>query len=180
MVRNRQSLFHVIGQYVVPQHLDQKLKPAEKWLHDLCNARELVSFSHKKQAIEEIKDAVLKEVERRRLHQKVADNLSAITGHLTALDGTTAATQQPRDHDQHRKDEKNEKDNQIMSQFKMLMKVDPVRAHKLIEPRAREYMLDWDDEAVPSHQSTVKNWHSLWETNQEFEEYILAEEKWYK
>jgi len=30
----------------------------------------------------------------------------------------------------------------------MLLKVDKVKAEKFIEPRAREYMLDWGEEPV--------------------------------
>lgn len=62
----------------------------------------------------------------------------------------------------------------------MLMKVDPMKADKLIEPRAREYMIDWGDEPVESHEVTVKDWHGIWKTNEEFEEHILNEERGYK
>lgn len=60
------------------------------------------------------------------------------------------------------------------------MKVDPIKAEKLIEPRAREYMIDWGDEAVEDHHDTLNAWHSTWKTNQEFEEQILNEERGYK
>ena len=60
------------------------------------------------------------------------------------------------------------------------MKVDPVKAEKLIEPRAREFMVEWGDQQVEDHNDTLNGWHNTWKTNQEFEEYILNEERGYK
>ena len=55
-----------------------------------------------------------------------------------------------------------------------------MKAEKLIEPRAREFMIDRGDEPVESHDVTLKGWHGIWKTNEEFEEHILSEERGYK
>lgn len=93
MVKNRSHLLHVVLNYVVPKNLEPALRPSEQWIIEMCNSKELLSFSHKKQAIEEIKDSIMKEIERRRQHQKLAANLHIINGHLSALDSTTATVQ---------------------------------------------------------------------------------------
>lgn len=176
MVKGRSSLLHVVLTYILPKDLEAALRPSELWIIEMCNTKELLSFSHKKKAIEEIKDSIFKEIERRRQHQKLAANLDVINGHLSALDGATGAVTKQHEADLSKKD----RDSERMNQFKMLMKVDPAKAYKLYVPLAEDYMLDWEGRPLPTQAATLKGWHGLWETNERFEEHILGEEKGYK
>ena len=62
----------------------------------------------------------------------------------------------------------------------MLLKIDQSSANKLIAPRARNYMIDWDNLPIQDHNDTLIQWMSMWKTNKTLEELIMEEEKWYK
>ncbi len=68
----------------------------------------------------------------------------------------------------------------MIKQFKMLLKIDQYSANKLIAPRARNYMIDWDNLPIQDHNDTLIQWMSMWKTNKTLEELIMEEEKWYK
>jgi len=41
-------------------------------------------------------------------------------------------------------------------------------------------MCEWGDEPVTDHKFTIKGWKEIWKTNQEFENEIMDEMRWYK
>ena len=52
----------------MPQNVDANLRPDEDWLMNLCNQYELLSFTHKKNAVEQIKEKIDSEIERKKMY----------------------------------------------------------------------------------------------------------------
>ena len=100
MVKHKQLFLPVVQHFLVPRNIDQALKPDESWLNDICSKQELLSFSHKKRALEEIKEAILKEVSRRKKHQELANNLNSINNFLNTLENTTVINMNPKNKDE--------------------------------------------------------------------------------
>ena len=105
---------------------------------------------------------------------QLQENFSTIEKQILSLSNQT---------DIFKNEEENNEDNKkngMMKQFKMLLKIDQYSANKLIAPRARNYMIDWDNLPIQDHNDTLIQWMSMWKTNKTLEELIMEEEKWYK
>lgn len=70
----------------VPEGLDKDLVPTDEWIHELCHGYELQTFFHKKNALEEIKQKIDSEIERRRNVQLMNKNIERITLQFEDLD----------------------------------------------------------------------------------------------
>ncbi len=105
---------------------------------------------------------------------QLQENFSTIEKQILSLSNQT---------DIFKNEEENNEDNKkngMIKQFKMLLKIDQYSANKLIAPRARNYMIDWDNLPIQDHNDTLIQWMSMWKTNKTLEELIMEEEKWYK
>jgi hypothetical protein len=67
-IKNKVGLFLNCQQFLIPQNLDANLRPDEDWLMSLCNQFELLSFTHKKNAVEQIKEKIDSEIERKKMY----------------------------------------------------------------------------------------------------------------
>lgn len=89
MVKNQQTLVFVVENYLVPQDLEPDLTLTSKWIKAMCSEYELLTFFHKKSALEEMKRKVDAEVERKKVLRKLAANLKSISSHVDSLDSAT-------------------------------------------------------------------------------------------
>ncbi len=55
-MKDKRSLYEVVIENLLPENVPSELKPSLQYIKQLCEKYELVSFSHKKKALEEIKE----------------------------------------------------------------------------------------------------------------------------
>lgn len=77
---NKQKLYVITKKYLIPKDTPTVLLPTDEWLMKLAheNATNLVSFFHKKQAIDKIKMDVETEIENKSMKLKITEDLKKI------------------------------------------------------------------------------------------------------
>ena len=76
--------------------------------------------------------------------------------------------------------EERSKQDQLITQYKLLHQIDPFRASRLIQARTQPYIHELAAETPEDHSKTLAKWSGLWHTNEEFEKLIMEEQKWYQ
>lgn len=85
LVKNKEGLLAVVKHYFLPQSLDSRLRPTDDWLQRLCESKELFSFTHKKQALEDIKEKIDNEIGNKKLGLDIWLNMANIDSHVHQL-----------------------------------------------------------------------------------------------
>jgi hypothetical protein len=85
LVKSREGLLAVVKHYFLPQSLDSRLRPTDDWLQRLCDSKELFSFTHKKQALEDIKEKIDNEIGNKKLGLEIWLNMANIDSHVHQL-----------------------------------------------------------------------------------------------
>ena len=174
LVKGTNSLFSLVQDHLVPNDVDPNQKPTTQWIQRLCESRELLTFSHKKNALEEIKNTIDEEIARKKMLTELSKNLMNINNYVAHLDKQTDVFASRNENV-----ERLEQDR-LITKYKLLRQVDPFEAEQLIYPKAISYMQSWSDEPVGDHLGTLKGWKGTWDINEHFEHAIMAETKWYK
>ena len=88
LCKNANTLALISRKYFVhPDHeKDPDLAITQQWFTEMSQTYDLLSFTHKKAAIEDMKKRVEAEIERKKYLKKLAANLADINTHLDHLD----------------------------------------------------------------------------------------------
>ena len=135
----------------------------------------MVTFQHKKMAMETIQQKIQDEIRRKKEIMEMGESLQHAKEQLDLLDDDYCALFNNRDENK----ERNSKPAMIRN-YEMTHKIDPYKADLLIQSKAISYVAQWSFEKLPEHHRTIQKWKDIWQINQNFEQNIMDDEKGYR